>query len=432
MLKQYRTCDGKMALQFSLIFCTIIALTNAVIFTSEPEDLMVDQGSRFHLNCAIHGLLANQEVVWRKNNISISIGADVMGDHLIVDLKRYRVVQDITQGSYQLNVFDIARMDDGEYQCVVYNNTGIHLHEVAAQSRTAMVTVYYTPVKKYPYCPFGEASRELNVGENIPACISEKGLPPVMLELQGTFDDLPATHTDYSTVTGFAVLTMNVSEADEGRTYTCRARSSDFQFYTSTCDVGPLRVVYPPRVAIRPIKAVPSVGDEAVFVCEIVANPQPTSIVWSFIPPMDKSRYRLYDENRTLEIVRIREQDDNRILVCTAGNRKGNTSSERVVALSKTHRPRGSDPHAPNERQHNQDHFLFTRCSDANAVIVACLIALAILFLVFVFVVCCRTKSCKCLKSPSKSCTAQKKIQQIDHIDASYTMSNDDTQLIVK
>lgn len=423
-----------MALQLFLLLCSV-ALINAMIFTEEPNDILVDQGSRFHLNCVIDRVLANQEVVWRKNNITISIGADVMGDSLIVDLRRYRVIQDFAQGSFQLNIFNISRMDDGEYQCMVYNKTGKHLQDVAAQSRTATVTVYYTPVKKYPYCPFREASRELKVGENIPACISEKGRPPVMLELQGAYDDLPTTETDYSTVPGFAVLTMNVSEADEGRTYTCRARSSDFPFYTSTCNVGPLRVVYPPRVAIRPIKAVLSTGDEAIFVCEIVAHPQPTSIEWSFIPPMDISRYRLYDDNRTLEIVRLLEKDDSRLLVCTVGNRKGNTSSERVIALSKTYRPRGSDPHVPDERHHDHVHLGFTRCSDANAVIVACLVALAILVLAFVCAVCCRTKKCKCLKSPSKSCremTDKKKVQRIDHIDASYTMSNDDTQLIVK
>ena len=62
------------------------------------------------------------------------------------------------RGYYDLRIWDVMRLDTGNYSCSVYgpaaaNSSKSNYGPLLLRSRTSRVTVYYLPPLSYPECP---------------------------------------------------------------------------------------------------------------------------------------------------------------------------------------------------------------------------------------------------------------------------------------
>ncbi|XP_022082106.1 uncharacterized protein LOC110974622 isoform X1 [Acanthaster planci] len=308
-----------------------------ISFLEEPSNVHVDQNGRVRLRCHLSGLQPYHIVTWSKNNQTISKGKQLTGDRFMIDRHRYTIAGGYRRGYYDLRIWDVVRLDTGNYSCSVYqaptsNSSRSDHGPLLLKSRMSHVTVYYLPPLSYPECPTEMRYREIQVGETVPVCHSQKGFPPINLKLENPLD-ASRVKVDSTSVSDFIFVTLNITELENGMTYWCKASSKDFPYYQSRCQVGPLNVVYKPRAVIRPLRYAIHKTEDAVFVCEIESSPMSSQVSWNVHPPIESNRIELYDNNRTLQITGIRSDDDGRLLSCTATNSQGNDTAHRVLVV---------------------------------------------------------------------------------------------------
>ena len=372
-------------------------------FLKEPSNIHVDQNGRVRLRCRFQGLQPHHIVIWTKNNKTVSRGQEVTGDRFTIDPLRYVIIGGYRKGYYDLRIWDVMRLDTGNYSCSVYEQPSSNVTDRGAlllQSRTSKVTVYYLPPMSFPECPVEIRYRGLKVGETVPVCHSQKGFPPISLYLERPQDDSRVS-VDTQSASDFIFVTLNITESDNGMMYWCKAVSKEFPYFNNRCQVGPLTVVFTPRAVIRPLKYAIHEREDAVFVCEIESSPVPAKVVWTIYPPIESNRIELYDDNRTLQIKGIRNEDDGRLMSCMAINTQGNDTAHRVLAVRQPHLmlPHLATTPLPTQtpsdnRTSNKDSLSVSQCPAASMyrILVPTLVGVIILLIVAIIALLVRSR----------------------------------------
>ncbi|XP_071801102.1 cell adhesion molecule 3-like [Asterias amurensis] len=374
-------------------------------FVKQPNNIHVDQNGRVRLRCRFHGLEPHHIVTWTKNNDTISRDrALVTGEHFSVDPLRYSVIGGYRKGYSDLRIQNVMRFDTGNYTCRVYagpskNATASSMGAMLLQSRISRVTVYYLPPMSYPECPVEMRYRELQVGEVVPVCHSQKGFPAIRLHLERPQDESRVA-IDTTSASDFIFVTLNITESENGMIYWCRATSDAFPYFNNNrCQVGPLTVVHKPRAVIRPLKYAIHEKDDAVFVCEIESSPDPAQVIWTIYPPIESHRIELFDNNRTLQIKNIHSNDDGRLMSCTAVNTQGNDTAHRVLAVRQPHfkpqlpiEPLHHAPPHPSNRTTDRGKTSYCSAVFAYRVLVPMLVGIILLLLIAIMALMVRSR----------------------------------------
>ncbi|XP_030258808.1 cell adhesion molecule 3 isoform X3 [Sparus aurata] len=223
-----------------------------------------------------------------------------------------------TSTELSITIAEVQLSDEGEYTCSIFT----------MPVRTARATVTVLGVPGKPQIS-GFENPVTEGGEVTLTCTSTGSKPPAKLhwyrgdqELEGR-PNVVESNPDDPTYNVSSELTLEVSRDDDNALITCAVDHPSLEPGDKRSEQS-LRVLYSPKVSIRPESDLPREGEKFHLQCLGNSNPEPTSYTWEKeggLPPLAKV------DGAFLRFERL-NKSDNGVYLCRAENDIGQDQGE--------------------------------------------------------------------------------------------------------
>ncbi|XP_073347900.1 cell adhesion molecule 3 [Pagrus major] len=223
-----------------------------------------------------------------------------------------------TSTELSITIAEVQLSDEGEYTCSIFT----------MPVRTARATVTVLGVPGKPQIS-GFENPVTEGGEVTLTCTSTGSKPPAKLhwyrgdqELEGRVNSVQPNPDD-PTYNVSSELTLEVSRDDDNALITCAVDHRSLEPGDKRSEQS-LRVLYSPKVSIRPESDLPREGEKFHLQCLGNSNPEPTSYTWEKeggLPPLAKV------DGAFLRFERL-NKSDNGVYLCRAENDIGQDQGE--------------------------------------------------------------------------------------------------------
>ncbi|XP_036941040.1 cell adhesion molecule 3 isoform X1 [Acanthopagrus latus] len=223
-----------------------------------------------------------------------------------------------TPTELSITIAEVQLSDEGEYTCSIFT----------MPVRTARATVTVLGVPGKPQIS-GFENPVTEGGEVTLTCTSTGSKPPAKLhwyrgdqELEGR-PNVVESNPDDPTYNVSSELTLEVSRDDDNALITCAVDHPSLEPGDKRSEQS-LRVLYSPKVSIRPESDLPREGEKFHLQCLGNSNPEPTSYTWEKeggLPPLAKV------DGAFLRFERL-NKSDNGVYLCRAENDIGQDQGE--------------------------------------------------------------------------------------------------------
>ncbi|XP_071849574.1 cell adhesion molecule 4-like [Apostichopus japonicus] len=323
---------GKMAVDmFSciviLLMCVVCYSNGELEFSTEPVQRTVLAGADITLPCIVNDFQPERHVVlWYRSGLLISNNTKVLSQ----DSGRITVSADPTIGQYNLHINNVEPSDDHMYGCSVSDveRDG----EELLTSDPIRLEVESTPSSEYPRCSPLEKGDYVEGEEVTITCMSERANPPVALQWYQGSNKMENTLTDSQ---GFrtATQTFQVASTHNGDIFQCKMTTPAIAKYEKSCTVGPLSVLYKPRVSLVTSVNLYRDGDRVQLTCDAHANPDPYEYRWGIPDVLSERDDVVFAQNeRVISFTASKELNGSEIS-CNATNRYGYGVSNSISLL---------------------------------------------------------------------------------------------------
>ena len=247
------------------------------------------------------------------------------------------------ENEYSLKLTQVIATDARKYTCKVQPRRGSGAQPA---QKTASLVVHRAPGSVDPECIARKFSRvrkftdQYVVGSDVSfECESERGYPVTNLEWTDENGVAVNATLDDSKLNEVAVFFSRIlTPSDNGKTFTCMSRytSSFVANQTGSCQIGPLNVLYRPMLI--DIKGIVNMdkdgnadfGTNVLMNCNGTGgNPAFLTYSWTIIPPFPEGRYQ--ESAHVLSIYSIEEEDQGRVIQCSAKNEIGEIISQNIT-----------------------------------------------------------------------------------------------------
>ncbi|XP_072163564.1 kin of IRRE-like protein 1 [Diadema setosum] len=316
----------QVALLLQLVTAT---LCSTITFIQEPQRFAVLEGRSATMACTVSNLQPYHVVLWYRSGILLSNGTVIVGHQL--DPSRYAIMVNANSGQYNLHISAVSPSDDHSYRCVVNSLDHGEVREVL-RSEAARLEVYNLPANTYPEC-LPLAKPNFTEGESATiSCKSERANPPVILTWKRGIKTI--SQVDYDdTETGFRSLrhTFVADSSLNGAFFECHLSSAADSDYVPLCSLGPLNVIYKPRVELERQTELVYPDEEVTFQCNAEANPR-GQYEWIISPQIPEERTRFESDKRHL-IITAHKSDNGTTITCNVSNTVGSTSASVLMTV---------------------------------------------------------------------------------------------------
>ena len=309
-----------------------------------PNGETPNEGQQFYqLTCIITNFEPSQfhSITWFLNGDVISWGKQLILDsakgHMSVNEER--IINDTDLYSH-LTIHQVILTDTGKYQCCIVEGELNNFLTKASDTISIIVkgmvpTGYYFPPAPWPIC-YPRADINVLLGTEITiGCISQKGNPPVGIELflrngQALLpiadvykDKIFAHETEYM---------INISSETNNAQYLCQIQvsgSGPLPSMMSSCLTGHVVVGLIEQKIIQVQQ-----GAEALLRCR---KPEGGTIVWSTEPPLPESRTTSveFSTSSRMTITKLRVEENNTVVRCRTEQPYGLHDEGKIIVLGK-------------------------------------------------------------------------------------------------
>lgn len=236
----------------------------------------VEAGNMLSIHCQVVGLSFTRHTLELARNVTgvddrISFDNTMMEE---TDERFFLASRRLQNQVYFLSIIDITREDEGVYHCVVREKSSLR----ELQRKSVTVLFKYFPADIYPKCsPESEMSGGLTVyaGRSIQLnCTSELANPHVTIEwtrADQVINDNIERHEENGNVV--LTLTLRPTMDEDNAIYVCQITSNAFPETSSTCHVGPLKVIRDPSAPVTR----PPPKDNTVPLNRVIPHPGTTA-----------------------------------------------------------------------------------------------------------------------------------------------------------
>ncbi|KAM8727314.1 cell adhesion molecule 3 isoform 1-T1 [Acanthopagrus schlegelii] len=242
-----------------------------------------------------------------------------------------------TPTELSITIAEVQLSDEGEYTCSIFT----------MPVRTARATVTVLGVPGKPQIS-GFENPVTEGGEVTLTCTSTGSKPPAKLhwyrgdqELEGR-PNVVESNPDDPTYNVSSELTLEVSRDDDNALITCAVDHPSLEPGDKRSEQS-LRVLYSPKVSIRPESDLPREGEKFHLQCLGNSNPEPTSYTWDKeggLPPLAKV------DGAFLRFERL-NKSDNGVYLCRAENDIGQDQGEYPLQVQDAMDPDSLDTLTP-------------------------------------------------------------------------------------
>ncbi|KAJ8042640.1 Kin of IRRE-like protein 1 [Holothuria leucospilota] len=311
-------------------------------FRTQPQQKTALAGADVTLPCIVEDLQPRHAVLWYRAEFLIARNTDITTPQ---DSGRITVAADRTIGQFDLHISNVAPSDDMTYKCAVLDTT---TDQEVLQSSPIRLEIESTPGAEYPKCIEPPDKTEYLEGEEISMnCTSERANPPVsILWYQGGTQI--KSMKPMLDVNGFrtATYTFVVEPRYNGAVFQCKLTTEAIPGYEKSCTIGPLSVVYQPRVTLVRDQESYQEGEIIQLTCEADANPEPFQYKWSSFLHEENHSFQ-FSQNDKVVVFPASLDMNGDTLACNATNRYGYSVSNSVT-LRITPKPAEAEVTDPN------------------------------------------------------------------------------------
>ena len=328
----------KWTILIALVWATDFVYGGEII--EAPSNVSVALGTTATFRCVVRKD-DGDEVHWLLNENLILFVERTIEPDVVFDEFRFSVIG--TGNEYHLQITQVTVGDVGKYSCKIQPRLG---SGGQPSHKTASLVVHRAPGSANPECSarrFDKVNKLTNVyrigNELLFQCESERGYPTVSLDwtdengvtVNTTLDD-----TRLNSVIRYFKRVLTPS--DNGKVFTCMSMytSSFVANQTGSCHIGPLNVQFRPTfIDIKPKAGMDENGNvdfgKSVLInCNGTGgNPAFLTYSWTITPPLPAERYTKSDH--VLSIHSIEEEDQSRVIQCSARNIIGGIFSQNIT-----------------------------------------------------------------------------------------------------
>nr|XP_054753317.1 uncharacterized protein LOC129259076 [Lytechinus pictus] len=303
---------------------------------SGPVNQTVNFGETVTLTCRVRDKSAEYIVAWFKDNQRITRSTNESLDSRHLDVSRFSLLGNWSEGDYSIEITDIISPDKGRYQCKIQH---VSTRQFVAESDNGTLNIEYPPSTDSFMCSPSQP-KDLRVGYVIIfGCRTDLGNPPA--SLTATYDSLPINETPDTPFNEKSVSYRKILDReDNGKVFRCML-SQELLPQPEYCSVGPLVVEYKPMDIVitsvvlpedNPSVAVVNVNARSiVFTCATSANPE-AQYTWTVIEAQGCSKginhITLQDQ---LILTKVDMAYDGAVISCTANNTIGESSTSITI-----------------------------------------------------------------------------------------------------
>lgn len=315
-----------LVLLFQVSWCIV---TSTPSFKQEPEQRSALAKGDVTFDCVVRDLVPNRHFVqWFRGQSAITNNSEVLIVSSNPDSRRISVIADPSEGQYNLFISNVQQSDDLTYICKVHD---IIRDVPVLESNGVRLEVHTVPAEHYPQCNPLEKP-EFDEGSNITIfCTSERSNPPVLLQWYQGGRVIEGAKLDDSDP-GFRSLryVIKTDYTHNNAIFQCKMTTSAIASLERSCSLGPLRVLYKPRVGLLLPEGDIEDGQQIQLECRSDAVPDPFGYRWSSTVPLrDHEKDTLRNGKVLLLTVSVRLNGTK--IWCNASNIQGSGMSNKVT-----------------------------------------------------------------------------------------------------
>lgn len=292
-------------------------------FSRMPEEKSALTGGDVTFHCTVDGLEDRHVVQWKRGGTIITNNSEVL-----TDPDKIRVITDPSMGLYNLQISNVKQSDDLDYKCVVYDQND---NTEVLESNPVRLEVHTVPDQKYPDCDPLEEPLFVEGDELTILCKSQRANPPVLLQwykggenIQGaSLNDEPAGYRTLS-------YTFTINYKDDGAIFQCKMTTSAIESFEKSCSLGPLVIVYKPRVQLSLPEEPIQDGMQIQLDCDDDAKPEAFQYEWYSSIPLSDDQMTLV-RNRRVMLLTVSASLNGTTISCNATNIYGSGMSNTVT-----------------------------------------------------------------------------------------------------
>ncbi|XP_071849008.1 kin of IRRE-like protein 1 [Apostichopus japonicus] len=310
---------------FLQAFVCVVVSTPSFSQMPEQRSALAEGDVTFY--CVVRDLERHHVVQWLRGMSAITRNAAVLIPPSNPDSRRISVIADPSVGQYNLQISNVQQSDDLTYICSVYNSTD---NTQILSSGGVRLEVHTIPDQRYPQCtPLDKP--EYEEGSNITiSCTSRRSNPPVLLQWYQGGTVIEGAKLDDSDP-GFRSLryVIKTKHTDDRSIYQCKMTTSAIESLERSCSLGPLNVVYKPRVGLLLPEGDVEDGQQIQLNCQAEAKPEPFGYRWTSSIPFQGDEIEYLKNSKTILLTASARLNGTQIS-CVATNIQGSGSSNKV------------------------------------------------------------------------------------------------------